>query len=355
MTTTTNMVRQFSRFVSRRLSQSAATNSSIQSKIPMRWLDLRGSSLSIYERLLLEEYLFKLDDKVNWVISGYHDPSRHRFLDMSTSTYLSSAAIVMGIGGKPAELLNLDNVREDNVLTIKRFSGGGTVLLDYDSIWVTIIGRPQFFENSGTVKSFPRPIMEYTQNQLYNPLFSRLVERQASKQVELYQNRKKTLVADTASCGLENSGRVTAVPCTALSPSSSPLQFSLQENDYALGDKKVGGNAQAITATGWLHHTSFLWDYDEELMRDYLTLPQKRPDYRGDRSHIEFLAKLKNVYPSLSKQDFFVELKTVCQEVYDLCEVGHSEAFDLLGEGDRGSGLRRWMEEKSRNRIVDIS
>lgn len=73
-------------------------------------------------------------------------------------------------------------------------------------------------------------------------------------------------------------------------------QFKLREHDYVFGDKKVqqsrrnnttyytlltrvisprltqfGGNAQSITKDRWVHHTSFLWDFDPANM-DYLTV-----------------------------------------------------------------------------------
>ncbi len=39
--------------------------------------------------------------------------------------------------------------------------------------------------------------------------------------------------------------------------------FSLKENDYVFyDDKKIGGNAQTLTSGRWVHHTSFLWDFD---------------------------------------------------------------------------------------------
>jgi len=45
------------------------------------------------------------------------------------------------------------------------------------------------------------------------------------------------------------------------------------------GDRKFGGNAQSITKNRWVHHTSFLWDYDVKNM-SYLKLPAKVPQYR---------------------------------------------------------------------------
>lgn len=50
---------------------------------------------------------------------------------------------------------------------------------------------------------------------------------------------------------------------------------------------------RSITKDKWIHHTSFLWDYDADHMA-YLKLPQKRPEYRSDRDHDAFLSKLAN-------------------------------------------------------------
>jgi len=41
----------------------------------------------------------------------------------------------------------------------------------------------------------------------------------------------------------------------------------LRENDYVLGPRKMGGNAQSIIKNRWVHHTSFLWDFDVLKMR----------------------------------------------------------------------------------------
>jgi hypothetical protein len=49
-----------------------------------------------------------------------------------------------------------------------------------------------------------------------------------------------------------------------------------------LGERKFGGNAQAITSRRWLHHTSFLWDYQPASM-ELLTNPAKQPAYRQAR------------------------------------------------------------------------
>ena len=49
--------------------------------------------------------------------------------------------------------------------------------------------------------------------------------------------------------------------------------------DYTFGEQKFGGNAQAITKQRWLHHTSFLWDFDRDNMA-LLKHPSRVPEYR---------------------------------------------------------------------------
>ncbi len=150
----------------------------------------------------------------------------------------SPRAIVMGISGKPEELLDLSRIKEEKIPVIKRFSGGGTVIVDENTLFITLI----FSKDLLDIPAFPEPILKWT--------------------AALYQKSWK-------------------IP-----------DFTLRENDYCIGDKKCGGNAQYIKKDRWLHHTSFLWDYSRDNMK-HLLLPEKRPKYRLNRSHDEFLTRLK--------------------------------------------------------------
>jgi lipoate-protein ligase A len=123
---------------------------------------------------------------------------------------------------------------------IRRFSGGGTVVVDESTLFVTFIVNHR---DLPSVPAYPEPIHRWT--------------------ADFYASAWK-------------------IP-----------GFTWRENDYAIGDKKVGGNAQYIRKGRWLHHTSFLWDYRPELM-NLLLLPKKQPSYRLKRSHTEFLTPLKN-------------------------------------------------------------
>lgn len=57
------------------------------------------------------------------------------------------------------------------------------------------------------------------------------------------------------------------------------LPSVISATDYVFGERKFGGNAQTITKNRWLHHTSFLWDFEDRNM-ELLRHPPKAPQYR---------------------------------------------------------------------------
>jgi lipoate-protein ligase A len=330
------------------------TNIIPKAKPKVHFLDLKHSGLSAIERLCLEEALLRHDPwHRNWAIVGTHDPTYQQFLSFNNGDdgkYYEHCIIVMGIGGKPDELLNLEKVREDNVLVVKRFSGGGTVVLDHHSLWTSFIGRTVDFPD---VEPFPRSIMGWSAS----CIFERVFDRMKSESVNGTQTLK-TLMIDTKSCGLADQTRKAMVVDSKVSkdPMNIP-DFQLRENDYVLGEKKIGGNAQSIVKGGWLHHTSFLWDYDQEHM-SYLSLPKKQPEYRNNRNHDDFLAKLK-VYSSNSmnstetkaKQAFFEHIRDVCSESFDLHHASLDDAMEVI---HLQGGIEKWFEDGCRTRVMEV-
>lgn len=216
-------------------------------------VDLKG--ISIFEQLQLEEALLRTDTH-EWCLVNCNAPN----------------AIVMGISGQPNRLLNLDLLKKNPIPLIKRYSGGGTVVVDPSTIFVTFICN----SDSRGVAPFPKEIMKWSET-MYRPFF-----------------------------------RIPA--------------FGLRENDYVLGDKKFGGNAQYIQKQRWVHHTSFLWDFAHETM-NYLLLPEKRPVYRQDRSHLDFLCRLSELYPN--KESFYSDLKAYLQSHFPK-EVSYASLSPIL-------------------------
>lgn len=115
----------------------------------------------------------------------------------------------------------MDIIR-DNLQVIRRFTGGGTVIVDADTVFASLILNVRKLEcyakysltinRLKQIKSqsadigcppYPREIMKWTEQEVYGPVFEDL-----------------TASANTAGTG-------------------SDAKFSLLENDYVWGDRKV--------------------------------------------------------------------------------------------------------------------
>ena len=113
---------------------------------------LRLSRHCVFDLLRLEEVLLRRSNK-SWCIVNDGVPK---------------PAAVMGISGKTESLINVAEAKEQRVELIKRFTGGGTVVLDQDSILVSLICEA---EQTPEVPLFPRPLMQWSQK-FYEPVFS---------------------------------------------------------------------------------------------------------------------------------------------------------------------------------------
>ena len=73
--------------------------------------------------------------------------------------------------------------------------------------------------------------------------------------------------------------------------------------DLTLGNRKFSGNAQRRRHQFLLFHgTLLLAGYDQSLMAAVLSLPDTRPHYRGDRSHLDFVSPLPTASRASIKQ-----------------------------------------------------
>lgn len=71
---------------------------------------------------------------------------------------------------RPAELLNINSVLQDNVAVIRRFSGGGTVIVDHGTVFVTFICNKDALLD---VQPYPRPIMSWS-SLVYKEVFQEI-------------------------------------------------------------------------------------------------------------------------------------------------------------------------------------
>mmetsp|Transcript_11560 Transcript_11560/g.38216 ORF Transcript_11560/g.38216 Transcript_11560/m.38216 type:complete len:315 (-) Transcript_11560:49-993(-) len=270
---------------------------------------VRTSGLCVLKQLRLEETLFRASHE-NWVIAN----------DGTNET-----AIVMGISGKPHHLLDVAKVHEDMILTIKRFTGGGTVVVDGDTQFVSLIMNASVIPH---VQLFPVPLMHWT-SAVY-------------KGIEHEESTSNKPPDDASSSdSRKSSGVFHDVP-----------SWRVHQNDYVVGDgatdvKKVGGNAQSISKNRFVHHTSFLWRFSKHNMR-YLKNPKKQPLYRENREHDSFLSPLCEHLPSRTSLFDRLPEALICAIGNDV-KIEHchlSDAFLAAGMDESGRVISSPNENK---------
>jgi hypothetical protein len=111
--------------------------------------------------------------------------------------------------------------------------------------------------------------------------------------------------------------------------------FATHANDYCVGDRKFGGNAQSISGNRWLHHTSLLWDYSPARMA-LLRMPAKRPEYRANRPHADFIRGLAAAGVP-DRGSFVASLLGAAAARLDLTEVGLEETHAAMAAPHRKS------------------
>lgn len=220
-------------------------------------------NVPILDQLLLEEALLRQDLR-NFCIINSGVP----------------AACVLGLSAKLEQVICLKTHEINPIPIIRRYSGGGTVIIEPTTFLVSWILNHTFIEQNVS----PQDVMKWSSQLLPN----------------LFPN--------------------------------API--TLKENDYVIGNKKCGGNAQYFTKSRFVHHSSFIWDYKENYM-NYLKMPPKMPAYRQCRTHDQFLIPLKNYIVSLKKmeEEFllgiekqFSPIKVLLDEVIGLKSLSHRKS-----------------------------
>jgi lipoate-protein ligase A len=235
---------------------------------------------SVFRRLLIDECIFRDVQQRSWMVI-------ENVPTLATTTTPNDISIILGLSGKLTELVYEDRVRNDNnnVSILRRFTGGGTVALDSHSQLISIT------TSQPVCKPYPKEVMQFTMDSLYKPAFQ---------------------IASNGQC----------------------IGLQLLENDYTINNLKIGGNAQALILNPgrFLHHTSLLWEVNERTM-SFLKMPNKRPAYRIDRSHGEFLTGLNQACPLLDSTRFVdVVIDCYAEALNATNIVIHENDSELLAE-----------------------
>ena len=239
---------------------------------------LRLKNIPIFEQLELEEALLRADER--------------NFLILNEGT---TPACVLGISSQIDRMLHLEEAKKANLPLIRRFSGGGTVIVDQNTCFSTFILQGHY--NPSTLHAFASSFF-----------------------TEVFKG----------------------------------LPFSLHQNDYRLGEKKMGGNAQYFTKSRGLHHTSFLFEWDKERMA-LLKMPPKMPEYRQERAHEDFLIPLSRHFSSPAQ--VLDRMEEVCKEIFDpvLVTLGDVESVlqkDYRRAFEKRNCLKGSVEKTDINHVI---
>ncbi len=160
--------------------------------------------------------------------------------------------IVLGRIGNPAADLHVPNVLRDRVPVLRRSSGGGTVLQGEGCLNYTL------------VLSKERPEIQDLRRS-YQFILGRII------------TALKVLKVDAV--------------CRPLS------DIALIQNN-----KKISGNAQKRSKKFILHHGTLLYQFDLKKITEYLTMPKDIPEYRQNRSHLDFVTNIPATADALKKE-----------------------------------------------------
>lgn len=147
-------------------------------------------------------------------------------------------AVVLGAGGRIADDVDAAACEQDGVPLARRSSGGGTVLLGPGCLVYSLVLR---YDRANELRDIRKS---------YHWILARIVG---------------------------------AMPGVAVAGPS----------DLSVGDRKFGGSSQQRKRNHLLHHGTLLYAFDLSLIGRYLREPPRQPEYRGRRTHGEFVTNLR--------------------------------------------------------------
>ena len=182
----------------------------------------------------------------------------------------SEPFVVLGYGNKAENEVHLDHCSTNGIPTLRRCSGGGTVLMLPGCLNFALI----------------LPITS-------SPLLESITETN-----HFVMRRQLAAIQSLLDVEVKIQGTT----------------------DLAIHHKKISGNAQRRRRKTVLFHGSFLVNADLNLIQNCLKFPSRSPDYRKGRPHDGFLANIGISEKSIKR--------TLCQ-VWGVTDYCHNHLMDL--------------------------
>jgi lipoate-protein ligase A len=148
--------------------------------------------------------------------------------------------IVLGASNNPQDSLNMENVTKDNITVLKRPSGGQTVILTPDNIMISAVFVDRYMVH-------PQDVFLHINKMIISAI-------------------KRMGIHDLALMGI---------------------------SDITISGKKILGSAIYRNKNVLLYHAVLNIGEPAATFERYLKHPSIEPDYRGGRSHTDFVTSLK--------------------------------------------------------------
>jgi len=177
-------------------------------------------------------------DEVLWCLAEKH--GRGEYLRFWES---SKIFIVLGRIGRAEIDVNSIHTQKDNILVLRRSSGGGTVVQGPGCLnYTLVLSKKKHPELNDLRKS-------------YEWISAKVIEALRQAGVEAYFRPTSDIATDP-------------------------------------GEKKFSGNAQRRGKRYILHHGTILYKFDLSFISRYLNMPKDTPEYRKHRPHTDFVTNI---------------------------------------------------------------
>jgi lipoate---protein ligase len=163
--------------------------------------------------------------------------------------------VVIGKGSNPEQELNLEAIARDSIPVMRRASGGCAVVLSPNMLVVASANYEQ-----------PQP-----------------------KSRDFFQQRNDIILRALSHCDVND------------------VAFA-GTSDLALRGKKIAGTAIYRNRNVVFYHAILNLNESPEMIAKYLQVPPRMPEYRRQRTHVEFVT-------SLAREGFFVESEKLTHEI----------------------------------------
>nr|PVC53016.1 hypothetical protein MACL_00000376 [Theileria orientalis] len=295
--------------------------------------------LDILRQLRFEEFLYRNATPIAHNCSFFLVNGSH--IDRS---------VVLGLSGNPSDFIkNFKFCKDRGIKLIKRFSGGGTVLIDENTVTSSFIATHSFAPSL-----MANQICKWTFDNVYRT-FSMFKANFALVDGDFVVRMPNTgcshsltsglhtphslTINDSSDTSLDITNSINATTNygnTAVTSDSTTINavnsetttinddnsdtntsFDVKSRHNKLKDGgddhvyfKVGGNAQAFSKHSFVHHTCFVWEVSP-LIEKVLLIPRRMPKYRRNRDHGLFLQSVSQCLSdnSSTRADFSKNLR----------------------------------------------